>query len=98
MFWRLFGTYGALLLAAIGLLGGVILTRVERYSLEQTEDSLRAKAILVGEALRDRPTGVKSDLRLAEVRHLFVEEVAHGVHEDHSLRSPLERFGELFRD
>jgi len=57
MFWRLFGTYSALLLAAIGLLGSVILARVERYSLEQIEDSLRAKAVLIGEVLRDRPAG-----------------------------------------
>jgi two-component system phosphate regulon sensor histidine kinase PhoR len=70
MFWRFFGTYSLLLLAAIGLLGGVVLARVERYSLEQIEESLRTKAVLIGEALRDRPAGAGRGLRdrLAELR------------------------------
>jgi len=70
MFWRFFGTYSLLLLAAIGLLGGVVLARVERYSLEQIEESLRTKAVLIGEALRGPPGGVGSGLRdrLAELR------------------------------
>src|SRR4029079_5973097 len=62
MFWRFFGTYSLLLLAAIGLLGGVVLARVERYSLEQIEESLRTKAVLIGEALRGPPGGVGSGL------------------------------------
>lgn len=70
MFWRLFGTYSVLLLAAIGLLGVVVLARVERYSLEQIEESLRTKAVLIGAGLRDRSPAAASDLRdrLAEVR------------------------------
>jgi len=70
MFWRLFGTYSALLLASIGLLGAVVLARVERYSLEQIEESLRTKAVLIGEALRERPAAARSDFgdRLAELR------------------------------
>jgi two-component system phosphate regulon sensor histidine kinase PhoR len=70
MFWRLFATYGALVLSAIGLTGAVILARVERHWLEQIEDSLRTKAVLIGEALRDRPAGAPVGFRdrLAELR------------------------------
>jgi two-component system phosphate regulon sensor histidine kinase PhoR len=57
MFWRLFGTSGVLLLSTIGLLGMVIVGRVEKHYLEQIEDSLRTKAILVREAVRKRPDG-----------------------------------------
>src|SRR5436305_1244992 len=55
MFWRLFGIYSVLLLSAIGLLGVVIVSRVEQHNLEQIEDTLRAKAVLVREVVRDRP-------------------------------------------
>jgi two-component system phosphate regulon sensor histidine kinase PhoR len=55
MFRRLFGTSGLLLLIAIGLLGVVIVKREERYFLQQIEDNLRSKAILVREVIRDRP-------------------------------------------
>jgi two-component system phosphate regulon sensor histidine kinase PhoR len=55
MFWRLFGLYSVLLLAAIGLLGVVIVRRVEQHYLEQVEESLQTKAILVREMVRDRP-------------------------------------------
>src|SRR5438309_7061464 len=56
MFWRLFGTFSLLLLFAIGLVGVVIVGRVERHFLSQIEDSLCTKAILVREVTRDRPT------------------------------------------
>jgi two-component system, OmpR family, phosphate regulon sensor histidine kinase PhoR len=49
MFWRLFGTFGLLLLAAIGVLGAVIVTRVERLHERQLEERLRTKAFLVQE-------------------------------------------------
>jgi two-component system phosphate regulon sensor histidine kinase PhoR len=55
MFWRLFGTFGGLLLAAIGLLGFVFIHREERHYLQQIEENLRSKAILVREVIRDRP-------------------------------------------
>ncbi len=55
MFWRLFGAFSLLLLSAIVLLGVVIVGRVERHQLEQIEDSLRGKAVLVREAVRNRP-------------------------------------------
>src|SRR5262249_34736918 len=54
MFRRLFGTSGLLLLIAIGLLGVVIVKREERYFLQQIEDNLRSKAILVREVISDR--------------------------------------------
>src|SRR5437868_4457613 len=55
MFWRLFGTYGVLWLAAIGVLGWVIVGRVETQYLGQIEDSLRTKAVLLREITRGRP-------------------------------------------
>jgi two-component system phosphate regulon sensor histidine kinase PhoR len=45
MFWRLFGTYGVLLLASISLLGAVILGRVEQQYLRQAETRHGNKAI-----------------------------------------------------
>jgi two-component system phosphate regulon sensor histidine kinase PhoR len=55
MFWRLFSTFSVLLLFSISLLGIVIVKRVEQQDLKQIEESLRTKAILVREAVRDRP-------------------------------------------
>jgi two-component system phosphate regulon sensor histidine kinase PhoR len=52
MFWRLFLTSGTLVLLAIGLLGVVIVNRVERHFLEQTEETLRTRALLVGEVVQ----------------------------------------------
>jgi two-component system phosphate regulon sensor histidine kinase PhoR len=47
MFWRLFLTIAALLLSAIGLMGVVIVNRVEQQFLQQIKDSLLDKVILV---------------------------------------------------
>jgi two-component system phosphate regulon sensor histidine kinase PhoR len=57
MFWRLFGTYGALLLAAIGVLGVIIARRVEDSFERQMEESLRTKAVLVREVIRGQQAG-----------------------------------------
>jgi two-component system, OmpR family, phosphate regulon sensor histidine kinase PhoR len=54
-FWRLFGTFGVLLLASISLLGWMIVGRVEQLCLRQTEDNLRSEAVLVGDTVGDRP-------------------------------------------
>jgi two-component system phosphate regulon sensor histidine kinase PhoR len=54
MFWRLFLPAVGLLLATIGVLGAVIAGRVEQHQLTQIEESLRTKAILVQEAVRER--------------------------------------------
>jgi two-component system phosphate regulon sensor histidine kinase PhoR len=54
LFWLLFGSYGLLMLAAIGGLGALILNRVEQFAAHETEDSLRAKALLIREAVRQR--------------------------------------------
>src|SRR5262245_7537523 len=54
-FWRLFSIFAVLLLCALGSLGLVVSSRVERQLTEQIEGSLRTKAILVREAVRDRP-------------------------------------------
>jgi two-component system phosphate regulon sensor histidine kinase PhoR len=67
-FWRLFLASGALILAAIGLLGFVIVGRAERHSLEQIEESLRARALLVRAAVQDRSTaGLQA--RIAALGH-----------------------------
>jgi two-component system phosphate regulon sensor histidine kinase PhoR len=63
LFLRLFATYGALGLVAIGVLGAVILQRVERHYREQIEDSLCIKALLVREAVRDWPEDKKVALQ-----------------------------------
>src|SRR5262245_7892496 len=53
MFWRMFGMQAVLLLLAIGLLGALVVRRVEdRYSHE-IKESLRARALVVGELVRD---------------------------------------------
>ncbi len=52
MFWRLVFTFSVLVLSAVGLLGTIIVQRVERYELRQIEDGLRARAVLVREAVR----------------------------------------------
>src|SRR5438445_6062400 len=53
-FWRLFGSFGLVWLASIAVLGWVVENRVERHQLEQIESSLRAKALLAAEMVRDR--------------------------------------------
>jgi two-component system phosphate regulon sensor histidine kinase PhoR len=53
-FWRLFGTYGVLVLASIALLGLMIDAQVERRELHQLEEGLRDKAVFVEEAVRGR--------------------------------------------
>src|SRR5438105_6050613 len=55
MFWRLFGSYGILLLSSIGLLGVAILGRAEQQQFKQFEESLRTRALLVAEMVRARP-------------------------------------------
>jgi two-component system phosphate regulon sensor histidine kinase PhoR len=50
-FWWLFGSFGVLILASIGVLGALIESRVDDDYLRQIEDSLRTKVILVREAV-----------------------------------------------
>ncbi|MBV9122668.1 MAG: HAMP domain-containing protein, partial [Planctomycetes bacterium] len=57
MFWRFFGTSGGLLLVSISLLGAVVVSRAEQHYLQQIEDSLRTRAILVREIVRREPAG-----------------------------------------
>ncbi len=58
MFWRLSFTCGLVLLAAIGLLGWVVLQRVQQHALRQIADSLHSKAVLVREVVRGWPNTV----------------------------------------
>src|SRR5439155_21506647 len=50
---RLFATYSLLALVAIGLLGLVILSQVERHSLKHIEEGLRTSAVIVRDTLRN---------------------------------------------
>lgn len=54
MFWRLFGTYGVLLVVAVIGLGTVLANRVERHEQGLIEDRLHAQAILIQEMIRTR--------------------------------------------
>jgi two-component system, OmpR family, phosphate regulon sensor histidine kinase PhoR len=56
-FWRLFGTFSVLLLCSIVLLGAIMVSRFERLLLRQIEESLRTKAILIRDVVRDMPGG-----------------------------------------
>jgi two-component system phosphate regulon sensor histidine kinase PhoR len=70
MFWRLFLTYGLLLLAAVGGLGVVVLARVERHYYEQLQERQRAKAIVVREVVLAHEDRKLADLasRLSALR------------------------------
>lgn len=54
LFWQLFGTYGLLILLTVGLLGYVVGSQAERTELAEIEESLRVKAVLLQEVIRDR--------------------------------------------
>src|SRR5438046_514001 len=54
-FWRLFGTFGLLVLAAIVVLGALVSSRIEWHEMQQIEESLHIKAVLVEEVVRDVP-------------------------------------------
>jgi two-component system phosphate regulon sensor histidine kinase PhoR len=70
MFWRLFGTYGLLLLAAIGVLGAVVVQRVERYYAQQLAERLRTKTFLIREIVqgRDNQSLAELDAALKQLR------------------------------
>jgi two-component system phosphate regulon sensor histidine kinase PhoR len=54
MFWKLLGSQAVLLLAAIGLLGAIVVRRVEDHYLRETQEGLRARALVIRELVRDR--------------------------------------------
>jgi two-component system phosphate regulon sensor histidine kinase PhoR len=62
MFWRLFGTYSVLLVVSTAFLGMVLAGRVERHHQRQVFTSLRTKAVLVREMVRDWPADRVGDL------------------------------------
>jgi two-component system phosphate regulon sensor histidine kinase PhoR len=64
-FWRFFLTSAVLIVAALSLLGFFIVPRVEQHSLAQLEDTLRARAILVGQVVRDRPAPARLQEQIA---------------------------------
>jgi two-component system phosphate regulon sensor histidine kinase PhoR len=55
IFWRLFTSFGLLMLAALALIGFLVSARVERHEREQIEQNLLIKAALVEVAVRDLP-------------------------------------------
>src|SRR5438132_2672190 len=55
MFWRLFGIYGGLLLAAIAVLGTVVALRMQRHYQDQLQETLQTRVHLVAESVRDLP-------------------------------------------
>src|SRR5262245_62316688 len=52
MFWRLFGAFGVLLVATVGLLGLVLAPELEEDKLQGIRDTLRARAELVRACVR----------------------------------------------
>lgn len=62
-FWRLFGSSTILVLTSISLLGVVIVRRVERHFLEQTEETLQKRAILVRHIVRSEVEEPQADLQ-----------------------------------
>ncbi|MBI2803696.1 MAG: HAMP domain-containing protein [Planctomycetes bacterium] len=60
MFWQTFFAFGILIVVALGVLGGVIGSWVERQALLQIEERLKSKAILLRELARGRSV---TDLR-----------------------------------
>jgi two-component system phosphate regulon sensor histidine kinase PhoR len=74
MFWRLFGTYGLLLLAAIGVLGAVVVNRVERLYDQQLDERLRTKTFLVQELIRAHHDQSLSDLD-ADLKRLRLQQL-----------------------
>jgi two-component system phosphate regulon sensor histidine kinase PhoR len=61
MFWRLFGAYSVLVLCAIGVLGILILHRVEQHEMQHIQDNLQARAVFLRQDVQGRPA---SDLPL----------------------------------
>src|SRR5262249_34137803 len=52
MFWRLFGAFGVLLVATVGLLGLVLAREVEEDKLQEIRGTLRARAELIQADIR----------------------------------------------
>jgi two-component system, OmpR family, phosphate regulon sensor histidine kinase PhoR len=69
MFWRLFGAYAALLLAAIGTVGFVLADRFHRNFHHQINERLRTRVLLVEEIARDWPAA-KMDLLEQRIKRL----------------------------
>lgn len=57
IFWRLAIAYGLLILGAVAAVGVLVLNRAEAYLLQQIEESLRTRAVLVREAVAAEGTG-----------------------------------------
>lgn len=72
MFWQLFASSGMLVLFALGLLGSTIAQRVEQNEVQQIEDGLRNRALLIAEAIRGRAVGEIRGL-IGRLAHLETE-------------------------
>lgn len=70
MFWRQFGSQAILLLAAISILGLVIVRHMENRHLREVQQGLRSQALVVSEWVRERPAEQLPQLqeRMARLR------------------------------
>jgi two-component system phosphate regulon sensor histidine kinase PhoR len=60
MFWQIFLAFGVLIVISLGALGGVVGAWVEQRALQEVEEHLKSKAILLQEIVRGRSV---ADLR-----------------------------------
>jgi two-component system phosphate regulon sensor histidine kinase PhoR len=67
LFRQLFGIYTVLVVTAVGVLGWIVVGRVERYELQQIEQALESKAVLIDGIIRDAPPDWTASL-MAHVR------------------------------
>jgi two-component system phosphate regulon sensor histidine kinase PhoR len=72
-FWRLFLSYGVLWIGSVIVLGLIIVARVEREFLAQTEEQLRARAILVREMVHGKTANQVQESMQDRVKQLDAE-------------------------
>jgi signal transduction histidine kinase len=95
-FWRLFITYGLLVVTSIGVLGTVLVNQVEQSFLTQTEGYLRERAKVVREAFRGT---TELDLRLPEAVDGSLSKRMQYVRETVNLHvAVLDQNGKVLRD
>jgi two-component system, OmpR family, phosphate regulon sensor histidine kinase PhoR len=68
MFRRLFTAFSLLLILTVGALGLLVVARVERQFLKQTENSLHARASLLRETIREAPADADAVLQKRMVK------------------------------
>lgn len=68
IFWRLFGAYGLLLIASFGLLGSLLLGRMENHLLQEIQRGLEMKTLFLRDLVTQQPASSLQQMigRLAE--------------------------------